>query len=70
MKMILLPQQTVTDITFISFYEVILNEYSVSNRVKTWTDLSYVMVVNRLIDLCRYMSTKVLGSTNAYRQIQ
>ena len=39
MKMILLPQQTVTDITFISFYEVILNEYSVSNRVKTWIDL-------------------------------
>ena len=39
MKMILLPKQTVTDITSISFYELVLNEHSVSNRVKTWIHL-------------------------------
>ena len=39
MKMILLPKQTVTDITSISFYELVLNGYSVSNPVKTWIDL-------------------------------
>ena len=37
--MILLPKQTVTDITSISFYELVLNEYSVSNRIKTWINL-------------------------------
>ena len=39
MKMVLLPKQIVTNITSISFYEIVLNEHSVSNRVKTWVDL-------------------------------
>ena len=36
MKMILLPKQTITDVTSISFYELV---HSVSNPVKTWIDL-------------------------------
>ena len=40
MKMILLPKQTVTDITSIAFCEHVLNKHSISNHVKTWIDMN------------------------------
>ena len=35
MKIIVLLKQTLTDITFIAFYELVLNKHSVSNHIKT-----------------------------------
>ena len=67
MKMILLLKQTVTDITSISFYELVLNEYSVSNRIKLGLTWNYVMDINRRIDSCPYMLTQASGNTTAHR---
>ena len=35
MKIIVLLKQTLTDITSIAFYELVLNKHSVSNHIKT-----------------------------------
>ena len=67
MKMILLLKQTVTDITSISFYELVLNEYSVSNRIKLGLTWNYVVDINRRIDSCPYMLTQASGNTAAHR---